>query len=172
MIIFSASLPELRPVARFSRRGSVHSGTCWTRRICLFDKRAAGASGSWHLFGLVVFCSAKSTERADGNMEGISLDLRKMKGWAPRLTLCPWGQETSVWESSAPPSSGPHPFSLRILWCSVSLEAHLPASHLARAFLGTGLWAGVYVLVQLTLKCKLTRCCNNYFKAVLEKKLF
>lgn len=61
MIVFSASLPELGPVARLSGRGLAHSGTCWTWRICLFDKRAASAPGSWHLFGPVVFCSAEST---------------------------------------------------------------------------------------------------------------
>lgn len=66
------ALPELGPVARLCGRGSVHSGTCWTRRLCLLARRAASACGSQQRFGPIAFSSAESKKRADGNMEGIS----------------------------------------------------------------------------------------------------
>lgn len=166
MIISSASLPELGPVAGVSGRGSVHSGMCWTWRICLFDKRAAGASGSWHLFRPVVLCSEKSTKRAEGNMEGISLDWARedgraeLQGW-----LCVPGAKrracgTVVHLHLLTPTPFPQGF-----YDSLSLETHLPASHLQQLC-----WGQDFGLEFMFLwKCKLTRCCNNYFKAVLEK---
>lgn len=76
--LFCFTLPELGPAARLCGCGSVHLGTCWTWRIGLFVKRAA--SSSRQRFGSVVFSSAKSRKRADGNMEGILLDWAKKEG--------------------------------------------------------------------------------------------
>lgn len=130
MIFFSAfTLPELGPVARLSGCSSVHSGTRWTWRICLFAKRAASACGSRQRFGPVVFSSAKSKKRADGNMEGISLGWAKKDG---RAELWRWfcvpgaKRRVCMWGSDAPPSSCSHPFFLRVLRCSVSGDT--PAS--------------------------------------------
>lgn len=67
MIVFSASLPELGPVARLSGRGSAHSGTRWTGRICLFDKRAALPQAAGTSLGQL--CSAQ--QRAQRGQVGI-----------------------------------------------------------------------------------------------------
>lgn len=100
------------PVAGLSACGSVRLGTCWTWRICPFAQTAASVGSSRQRFGLVVFSSAKSKKRADGNTEGISLDWAKKDGRAELWCWCCVPRaKRRVWQSDPPPSSCSHPFS-------------------------------------------------------------
>lgn len=122
--LFCFTLPELKPVARFYGRGSVHLGTCWTWRICLFATRSADACGSRQLLEPVVFSSAKSRKRADGNMEGTSLDWAKKGGRAElQCWFCVPGAKRHVHGRAMlhPSSWGGTPS--RVLWCSASVES-------------------------------------------------